>query len=79
MTRWHDDDDALTHGVIPVMLDGDGSRPSGVILQVRGQTYRLDDRVREIRPGVWEAYGPPGVIFREGEAGWFAAYAPGRA
>jgi hypothetical protein len=56
---------------IAIRLDGDGSRPQGVIVHVNGRTYRLDDRVRQVAPGVWEVYGPPDEVFREGDAGWF--------
>ncbi len=62
--------------ITAVRIAGDGTRPQGVVLQVRGETWVLDDRCAEVRPGLWEAYGPPGVIFREGEAGWWATFAP---
>lgn len=68
----------------PFRLDGDPARPQGVFVSLDhegGDTALFqvpDDRIVEIGPGTWEAYGPPDLQFREGEAGWTAAYIPDR-
>ena len=68
--------------IVMIPLDPDADRPQAAVIVIRADvtvglsrdtTYVIDaDRIVRVGPRAWEVLGPPGVVFREGDAGWHA-------